>query len=264
SPDRHPIARGHDERKRALGVPAFTAWSASDGLPGLSHCSHYRRPLDVRANAAHGLGSRRETRPRLPSKIRTRPRSRVPRDSRAVRPTAAEAPWIPLALAAAALVAYANSFGNPFLFDDLPRIAHNERIRALWSPEVLSGTSRPFVQWTFALNYAVSGLHAWSYHALNALIHALAAITLFAVVRRSLRRTSRYRNSATPLAFASALVWVVHPLHTEAVTYVVQRSEALCGLLYLLAVYGVIRGAEGTRRWAWFGVAIASSALGAF
>ena len=49
---------------------------------------------------------------------------------------------------------------------------------------------------------------------------------------------------ATLLAFAVALLWTVHPLQTEAVTYIVQRTESLMGLFYLLTLYCFIRGAE--------------------
>ena len=99
----------------------------------------------------------------------------------------------------------------------------------------------------------------WSYHATNLLIHILAGLTLFGIMRRTLERWSELpstRSSApsnervggNPLhlipAFAVALIWTVHPLQTESVTYIAQRAESLMGLFYLLTLYGFIRSVE--------------------
>ena len=123
------------------------------------------------------------------------------------------------------------------------------------------------VSLTLAVNYALGGMNVWGYHAVNLAIHILAAWTLFGVVRRTLilpRLRERFGSAATPLALVAALLWMVHPLQTEAVTYVIQRTEALVGLFYLLVLYCVIRGRNvqagqccGTSRprcracWAW-------------
>ena len=94
-----------------------------------------------------------------------------------------------LVIAAAGALAYSNSFEGPFIFDDR-EIATNTSIRRLWPPwEAIfspSNVSRPIVGLSLAINYAVSGLDVWSYHALNLLIHILAALALFGVVRRTL------------------------------------------------------------------------------
>jgi tetratricopeptide (TPR) repeat protein len=118
---------------------------------------------------------------------------------------------------------------------------------------------------TFALNYAMGGLNVWGYHAVNLLVHTLAGLTLFGVVRRTLLRqgyggqalTSRPMarrseisnlrfgiSNATLLALAVAVIWIVHPVQTEAVTYISQRAELLMGLFYLLTLYCFIRGVE--------------------
>ena len=163
------------------------------------------------------------------------------------------------ALAIAAAAAYANSLSAPFVFLDVPAIVDNATIRhllPLWrvlNPPSAGGLTvggRPLVNLSLALNYAVSGTHPWSYHALNLLIHAFAGLALFGVVRRTLERmnaSSPGRPWADPAAFAfsAALLWSLHPLQTESVTYVIQRAESLMGLLYLLTLYCFIRGAEG-------------------
>jgi tetratricopeptide (TPR) repeat protein len=158
-------------------------------------------------------------------------------------------------IAVAALAAYGNSFAAPFLFDDQGAIVENSTIQhwaSALSPPAggLPVSGRPLVNLSLATNYALSGGRTWSYHGLNLLIHLLAGWTLFGIVRRTLAGRGDVR--AAPLAFSVALLWTVHPLQTEAVTYLSQRAESLMGLCYLLTLYGFIRYAEaGRRRWAW-------------
>jgi tetratricopeptide (TPR) repeat protein len=164
-------------------------------------------------------------------------------------------------LVLAAFAVYANSFSGPFIFDDLLSIPQNRTIRSLLTSLVPPGggltvTGRPLLNLSFALNYALSGDHVWSYHALNLLIHLLAGLTLFGIVRRTLAgpgASSRKpvapsfllpQSEAMFVAYAVALLWTLHPLQTESVTYIVQRAESLMGLFYLLTLYYFIRGAE--------------------
>ena len=114
-----------------------------------------------------------------------------------------------------------------------------------------TGTGRPVVCLTLALNYAVSGLDPWSYHVANLAIHASAALVLFGIVRRTLqgpRLRDRFGTQANGLAVAVAVCWAVHPLQTESVTYIIQRVESLMGLFLLLTLYCVIRGHHSPRR----------------
>ena len=155
----------------------------------------------------------------------------------------------------AAVAAYHNAFAAAFVFDDASAILKNPTIRHLWpvwdtlSPPVTGGgvCGRPLVNFSFAVNYAISGTNVWSYHLLNLIIHVLAGLTLFGVVRRTLGQPvlrERFGADALPLAAVAALLWTVHPLQTESVTFVVQRNEALVGLFYLLTLYGLIRSHE--------------------
>jgi len=179
---------------------------------------------------------------------------------------------IPLAgtvLVLAVWAAYANSFSAPFVFDDALSIEKNPTIRHLGRlVEVLSppatatgAAGRPVVNLSLAVNYALGGLNVRGYHIVNALIHALAGLVLFGIVRRTLLRPilrERFGAAALPLAWVVALLWVLHPLQTESVTCVVQRSESLMGLFYLLTLYGFIRGVESAapRRWQIFTVVV--------
>jgi len=161
-------------------------------------------------------------------------------------------------LAAAACAVYLNSFSVPFLFDDFYHILWNNRIRDLLHPvPLLAETTRPLTALTLAVNYALGGLNVWGYHAFNLAVHVAAGLTLFGVIRRTLlspRLRSFGSGPATEWAFAASLIWLVHPLQTESVTYIVQRGESLMGLFYLLTLYCVIRG--------WPGRAVLCCALG--
>src|SRR5581483_6673180 len=112
-----------------------------------------------------------------------------------------------------------------------------------------SGPYRPVVLLSFALNHGVWGNAVWSYHAVNLAVHLIAALALYGIVRRTLLLEPfrpRFEQSAPWLALVSALVWAVHPLQTESVTYIVHRYESMMGMFYLLTLYGVIRGATAT------------------
>ena len=111
----------------------------------------------------------------------------------------------------------------------------------------------------------IGKLAVHSYHAGNLLIHLLAALTLFGIVRRTLLLPAlrqRFGGASTGLAAAAALIWALHPLQTESVTYIVQRAESLMGLCYLLTLYAVIRSVSSERPWRWYAAAIAVCALG--
>ena len=167
----------------------------------------------------------------------------------------------------AALAAYSSSFSGAFVLDDHLAIIDNPSIRrlggALSPPADASTFGRPLLNLTFALNYAIGGMNVWGYHVVNLLIHTLAGLVLFGIVRRTLLRpatapsgfsdcgrgegTPPTMASATVLACSIAVIWIVHPLQTEAVTYISQRAESLMGLFYLLTLYCFVRGAENQK-----------------
>jgi protein O-mannosyl-transferase len=162
---------------------------------------------------------------------------------------------------------YANSWSAPFVFDDFLAITQNPTIRhldrlgdVLSSPLYATGsTGRPVVSLSLAVNYALGSNEVRGYHIANTLIHALAALVLFGIMRRTLLRPGlreRFGDAALPLALAVALLWALHPLLTESVTFVIQRSESLMGLFYLLTLYGFIRAVDSPapRRWEIFTV----------
>jgi hypothetical protein len=181
--------------------------------------------------------------------------SRAPSSPVANSASGAVGGWRVLAVAGiltlAAVGAYWNSFNVPFLLDDSlaigdnPSIRHLSRIGDVLSPPATGATAaRPLLNLTFALDFAGSGLSVHGYHVVNLLIHICAGLALLGIVRRTLLLPGlrpRYGEAALPLAAVAALLWTLHPLQTESVTYISQRAESLMGLFYLLTLYGFIR-----------------------
>ncbi len=185
-------------------------------------------------------------------------------------------------IVAAGLAAYHNSFSGPFVFDDAPTIQDNGTIRHLWPvwdafrPPHNGSTAdgRPLLNLSFALNYAIGGTDVRGYHVVNLAIHLLAGLVLFGIVRRTIAKGSgpefcnELQNSGPDpflFAFAVALIWTVHPLATESVTFISDRAESLMGLFYLLTLYCFVKGVRlqtltsaaevnvcSLTPWAWF------------
>ena len=159
--------------------------------------------------------------------------------------------FVPVLVIAAGVWAYHNSLRGAFIFDDPTSISGNPHIRHLWpirdamsAPPATTVSGRPVVCLTLALNYAVGGWNVWGYHALNLMVHLLSALVLFGILRRTFEGPTlrdRFGGAAVWLAAAIALLWEVHPLQTESVTYIVQRTELLMGLFLLLTLYCALR-----------------------
>src|SRR5688572_19791342 len=137
-------------------------------------------------------------------------------------------PWVrPALLVLAGVLVYANSLPGIFTFDDAVAVVANTSIRELttaFSPpergEPVAG--RPLVNLTFAINYALHGLDVGGYHVANIALHILCALLLFGLVRRTWLLVRPRDAAASNVALACALIWMVHPLLTEAVNYVSQ------------------------------------------
>jgi len=155
-----------------------------------------------------------------------------------------------LGLAVAGLAVYFNSLHQPFMFDDMSAIVDNAEIRRLSDLRVLLPererpvAGRPLVNLSFAINYALGGLNVVGYHLWNVGLHVLCGILLFVVVRDTLalpRVPTALGAQAAPLGFVVALLWMLHPLNSEVVTYVTQRTESMMALFFLLTLYASLR-----------------------
>jgi protein O-mannosyl-transferase len=174
--------------------------------------------------------------------------------------------WYAALVLLAGALTYANSFSAPFIFDDQATIVQNATIHDLTRldivfapPENTPVAGRPLVNFSFAMNYAFGGLDPAGYHAINVGIHLECALLIFGLVRRTLLRFTAH---CTDLAFAVALLWVVHPLNSETVDYVTQRTESLMALFYLLTLYASVRAAGSKHASRWYMASIAACLAG--
>jgi tetratricopeptide (TPR) repeat protein len=168
-----------------------------------------------------------------------------------------------LLVAVATALAYSNTLGATFHFDDYSSIVDNPAIRDLGRAWSASGP-RWLGELSFALNYRLGGLDVAGYHVANLLIHVGNGLLLFALVATTLQ-TPRLRNAtAGPLVrgylpLAAALFFALHPVATQAVTYVVQRFASLATLFFLasLLLHARARLAlEAERRVGWRAAAL--------
>ena len=167
-----------------------------------------------------------------------------------------------VAMVVIGVAAYANSVRIPFLWDDLPSIVHNETIRRFWAfPGALAPpletpmAGRPVVNVSLAINYAIDGLRVNGYHWMNIGIHVACAMLVYLVAWRALasqRVDATLRDRAHTTAWLAAVLWMVHPLQTEAVDYVTQRTESMMGLFLLLTLYCSMRSMREPERGTWW------------
>ncbi len=120
-------------------------------------------------------------------------------------------------------------------------------------------TGRPLVNFTLAINYALGGLQVEGYHWMNFAIHLLTTFTLFGFLRRTLqlpRFSETIRRDSLWIAGSIAALWSLHPLQTETVTYIVERSESLVSLFYLLTLDSFLRSQSSSRSWIWLLISV--------
>lgn len=140
---------------------------------------------------------------------------------------------IALLLAAVALT-YGNTLVNSFTLDDNLYISLNPQVteasaRAIFTPNKISNVYRPLTFATFALNWRLGGAKPFGFHFVNLLLHAGATVLLFLLFEMLLQGLP----AATEVAFTAALIFAVHPLHTEAVSSIAGRAELLAaGFLF--------------------------------
>src|SRR5215210_6566308 len=171
---------------------------------------------------------------------------------------------VPL-LILAGLLAYANCVSKTLVFDDDAWISGHPGLDD--PPEYFkSMEGRPVLAATILALHQVGRNNPLSHHVLNVLIHIAAGLTLYGLVRRTLlvpRFEGRYADRAPYLAFAAALLWLLHPIQVQCVTYIIQRGESMAGLFYLLILYGLVRGDEpGSRRVLWYALSLLGLVLG--
>ncbi len=164
-----------------------------------------------------------------------------------------------LLIVSVGLIAYSDTFTVPFQFDDYPNIADNPLLKNLGnfflSPKGYSYNPRRFIGYlTFALNYHFGGLDVLGYHLVNLAVHIVTAVLLYFFVILTFRTQERRgaKEAWKPesleawkpslIALFSALLFVSHPVQTQAVTYIVQRFTSLAAMFYLCSVVMYVKG----------------------
>jgi len=160
------------------------------------------------------------------------------------------------------VLGYSNSFDVPFVFDDRFWIVDNPTVQNMRSAQdlvdVYWGVPNRIVGiLTLVLNYRLGGLDVAGYHAFNLGVHIATALLVFALVRLTFlaprMRASALRGRDRLVAFASAAIFVAHPIQTQAVTYIVQRFTSLATFFFVLAmvIYAWWRTREGGAPTGW-------------
>ena len=170
-------------------------------------------------------------------------------------------------------VVYGNSLHGPFLFDDVRTIVENDKIRDVSNYVGFDRIfqKRPFADLTFALNFRFSELEPFGYHLVNILIHLLNGVLVYflgsAIITQisgsdggklfffgprpgRMKRTvsspeDQFHDAKQQIAFIAlfaALIFVTHPVQTQAVSYICQRYASLAALFYLLSVLFYLKG----------------------
>lgn len=175
--------------------------------------------------------------------------------------------FLPLLL----LLVYAETLQHPFYFDDSSNILKNPHIQLrefslAGLRQAISGghaLNRPVANLTFALNYLVGEYDPSLYRLVNILIHGANGLLLFLFLRQTLRLAAGGVPAAMHerTAYLVAILWLVHPLHIQSVTYIVQRMNSLATLFYLAAMLLYIRARQApaagwSRRLSWAGAAV--------
>jgi len=180
----------------------------------------------------------------------------------AAPPVSTRQPWLSVLIVLAGLITYAGSFRGPIVFDDIATVVQNPQVRdagdlaaVLSPPENTPVAGRPVVNLSLALNYAAGGLAVRGYHAVNLALHLVCALLVFALVTRATSGNESF-------AAAVALLWTVHPLNSEVVAYITQRTESLMAVCYLLTLYGSVRALGARRPLKWRVLSVAACAAG--
>jgi len=190
------------------------------------------------------------------------------------------------------LLVYSNTLDVPFHFDDEANIEQNPHIRVTEfsvSNLVNAGakslaSNRPIANISFALNYYFHGYRVTGYHVVNIIIHVLTGIFLYLFTKTTLciswRKQAQFLNSfrqnnggssarqkdggsstiprflnPSMISFFAALLWLVHPIQTQSVTYIVQRMNSMAAMFYVLSFLFYVKGRlveKNQRRWPWF------------
>jgi protein O-mannosyl-transferase len=179
-------------------------------------------------------------------------------------------------LAVLILLTYANTFNASWHFDDFPNIVERPGLHMteLSWPQIKQAffdkdgrLYRPIACLTFALNHLFGRLDVLGYHVVNVSIHLAASLFLFLFLHLTLQQPGireKHGGHAYSVALLATVLWAVHPIQTQAVTYIIQRMASLAGLFYIMAMYLFAKARMSdshSRAYFWFAACALSSLL---
>ncbi|MEW6203287.1 MAG: tetratricopeptide repeat protein [bacterium] len=159
--------------------------------------------------------------------------------------------FFPAIITALALAIYWNSLGNSYVWDDKLNFSENPNIRnfslvfkSLFSPKYSEVTNeryyRPVVTLSYALEYQAWGLRPAASHAVNVIFHALNGILLFIFLT--------YLVPSRQIAAASSLLFISHPVQTNAAAFINGRMEIFCAFFFLLSLILFLKSRESSSK----------------
>lgn len=155
-------------------------------------------------------------------------------------------------LCVAVLLAYLNSLHGAFQFDDFNVIVDNPVVHSLeaWRADLGRGI-RPLLKLTYTINWLLGGGQPLGFHVVNLAVHLANTLLVYALARLLLDRTGPAGVDRSAAAFVAALLFGLHPVQTEAVTYVSGRSSSLMALFYLGGLTAYVAASQGSGQRAW-------------
>ena len=145
-------------------------------------------------------------------------------------------------------IAYGNTTQNSFHFDDIPSILEKPWVRGLDKiPDfIFSLTQRPLVILSFNINYAISEFEVWSYHIFNITLHLLVVFLVYRlgklIQKSTTQSDTKVLNYLSDMPFLAACIFAIHPLNTQAVTYISGRSSIMATVFNLASILLFIEG----------------------
>jgi Flp pilus assembly protein TadD len=144
------------------------------------------------------------------------------------------------------LTAYANTLFSPFNFDDQALLRHMDASSSYYN--FWPVRYRHVIYFSFKLNQSLSGLNSLSYHLTNIMFHFLSSATILIIAFKTFRKRTQWEgNAALGLAITISFLFALHPLHTEAITYLSGRASGIGGFFFLLSLLFFIMGSERGR-----------------
>ncbi len=150
-----------------------------------------------------------------------------------------------LVIIVAGYLAYSNSLNGEMIYDDLRSIQNNEKLHDFDNIKVLKNwinpNQRQFAKLTFTLNYSIHENNVFGYHLFNLIVHIIYGFFVFLLAKLllslNLFDNNPLRKQTTLMALFIALICILHPIQTQAVSYIVQRMASMSTMFYIMSIY---------------------------